>query len=264
MKKGTVTKLERGGRKDTPPLREYKIDDLARIGGSTVRNVRAYQDRGLLPPPERRGRTGVYSETHLARLKLIGQLLSRGYTLSNIAELLEAVEKGNDLHQLLGLERAITRPWSDETPAHYSLTELLKMFNAPFSPRILSKVIELGLLEPDGLRYRAPRPKILRAGAELTKAGMPLEDMLTLVGQLRQNVERVADEMIRLVARLLDHYDGQLPPPDEIPKLANLIWQLRPLADMAIDSEVSRAMENAINKYLGERVAQVLEHMQQR
>ncbi|MBM2600552.1 MerR family DNA-binding transcriptional regulator, partial [Pseudomonas sp. BDPW] len=31
---------------------------MARAAGSSVRNVRAYQDRGLLPPPERRGRVG--------------------------------------------------------------------------------------------------------------------------------------------------------------------------------------------------------------
>ena len=29
---------------------EYTVDELARAAGSTVRNVRAYQDRGLLPP----------------------------------------------------------------------------------------------------------------------------------------------------------------------------------------------------------------------
>ena len=46
---------------------EYSIDELARVAGTTVRNVRAYQDRGILPPPERRGRNGVYNHTHLAR-----------------------------------------------------------------------------------------------------------------------------------------------------------------------------------------------------
>ena len=30
-------------------MAEYRIDDLARAAGTTVRNVRAYQDRGLLP-----------------------------------------------------------------------------------------------------------------------------------------------------------------------------------------------------------------------
>src|SRR5204863_6803631 len=65
---------------------EYRIDDLARAAGTTVRNVRVYQDRGLLPPPRREGRTGLYGEPHLARLRLIGQLLEKGYTFAHIAE----------------------------------------------------------------------------------------------------------------------------------------------------------------------------------
>jgi len=41
------------------------IDELARAAGTTVRNVRVYQDRGLLAPPERRGRLGLYGPDHL-------------------------------------------------------------------------------------------------------------------------------------------------------------------------------------------------------
>jgi len=48
--------------------KEFTIDELAREAGSTVRNVRAYQDRNILPPPEKRGRTGIYTDVHLARL----------------------------------------------------------------------------------------------------------------------------------------------------------------------------------------------------
>lgn len=69
---------------------EYRIEDLARESGATVRNIRAYQDRGLLPRPGRRGRTNVYDGSHLARLRQISGLLERGYTLASIKELLEA------------------------------------------------------------------------------------------------------------------------------------------------------------------------------
>lgn len=243
---------------------EYTIDELAREASTTVRNVRAYQDRGLLPPPVRRGRTGWYSSSHLARLRLIGSLLARGYTLGNIAELIDALERGHDLRQIVGLERAISSPWSDEQPRHFTLPELLRMFGVVFNPRTLAKVIELGLLEPDGLRYRAPSPKVLIAGAELAKAGMPLEDLLKIIEGLRANVQRVADEMVQLVARLLDHYgEGQLPPPEDVPKLVDTVWRLRPLAMMAVEAEVSRALEKAANKFLGERVAQILDQMRQ-
>lgn len=256
------------GRTPTSPFAEaaraaeYTIDELAREGQTTVRNVRAYQDRGLLPPPQRRGRTGWYSSGHLARLRLIGNLLSRGYTLGNIGELLDALEQGHELRDIVGLERAISSPWSDEQPRHYSLPELLKMFGIVFNPRTLAKVIELGLLEPDGLRYRAPSPRILIAGAELSKSGMPLDELLKVIEGLRSNVQRVADEMVQLIARLLDHYgEGQLPPPEDVPKLVDTIWRLRPLAMMAVEAEVSRALEKSANKFLGERVAQILEQM---
>jgi len=83
---------------------EYRIDELARLAGTTVRNVRAYQDRGLLPPPRRSGRVGLYTRQHLARLELITRLLERGYTLANIGELISAWEAGTDVAGLLGLE----------------------------------------------------------------------------------------------------------------------------------------------------------------
>ena len=242
---------------------EYTIDELARAAGATVRNVRAYQDRGLIAPPERRGRVGVYSSDHLARLRLLNHLLARGYTLGNIQELLEALEQGHQLRDILGLAKAISSPWSDESPRHYTLPELLKMYGLVLNPKTLGKVIELGLLEVDGTRFRAPRPRILKAGAELSKSGVPLDEVLHVVESLRANVERVADEMVRLVVQMLDRYGhGKLPPKDETQKLAKLIWRLRPLAMMAIESEVSRALEKSANKFLGDRAAQVLEHLQ--
>src|SRR3954447_15951269 len=82
---------------------EYRIDDLARAAGTTVRNIRAYRDRGLVPPPRRHGRLALYDDTHVDRLRLIGGLLHRGYTLANIAELIEAWEGGRDVGELLGV-----------------------------------------------------------------------------------------------------------------------------------------------------------------
>lgn len=34
---------------EQPPTAEYRIEDLAHLSGATVRTIRAYQDRGLLP-----------------------------------------------------------------------------------------------------------------------------------------------------------------------------------------------------------------------
>ena len=89
---------------------EYRIDELAREADTTVRNVRAYQDRGLIPPPRPPGSGRIYTHAHLARLRLIGQLLERGYTLANIAELVSAWERGQDIGKLLGLEAVLVGP----------------------------------------------------------------------------------------------------------------------------------------------------------
>lgn len=244
------------------PEKEYSVDELARAGGSTVRNIRAYQDRGLLPPPEKRGRAGIYTEGHLSRLRIIGQLLGRGYTLASIGELFEALERGHDLPQLMGLERAVTSPWTDEAPAWYSLPELVKLYGGSFKPQWLARACELGILESEGARFRAPSPRLIQAGAELVRAGIPLDEMLEVVAQLRRNVEAAAEDMVRLVeTHVFDRHGKGLPPAAEMPRLAQVVWRLRPLVEMAVQAEVARAMELAAGKHIGDRLSHVLDQI---
>ncbi|MGH9030103.1 MAG: MerR family transcriptional regulator, partial [Acidimicrobiales bacterium] len=130
---------------------EHRIDELARLAGTTVRNVRAYQDRGLLPPARREGRVVLYTDAHLARLKVISQLLERGYTLSNIGELIAAWESGQDVGELLGLEAALAEPWNVEAPLSMSARELAAMFGdeVPDSEAI-ALAVEAGVIEAPG------------------------------------------------------------------------------------------------------------------
>lgn len=238
---------------------EWSIDELARAAKTTVRNIRAYQDRGLIPPPERRGRAAVYGNAHLSRLRIIGQMLARGYTLASIGELILAWERGQDLGGLLGLELAVSSPWSDETPVHYSLVELVKMFER-FELSWLMKAAELGVLKPAGARFLAPSPRMIQAGAELVKAGIPLDQMLDVVARLRANVETAADQMVQLVEQhLFGAFTDSLPPADEATRLTDIIWRLRPLVEKAVHAEVARAMELAANRHLGDRLERLLE-----
>ncbi len=246
---------------------EYTVDELARAADATVRNVRAYQDRGLLPPPEKRGRTGIYTSDHLARLRLINQLLDRGYTLGNIAELIAAWEKGQNLRDLLGLESAITSPWSEELPGYFSMPELVALFakreKLSDMPSLIRRVAELGILQADGLRFRAPRPRLVHAAAQLVEMGIPLSALLDIIRMLRGNVERVANELVQLALQhvLVRHLKDGLPKAGEVPRIAELIWKLRPIADVAVDAEVARAMELAIQKYLGDILGNVLDQL---
>ncbi|MEY9876849.1 DNA-binding transcriptional MerR regulator [Streptacidiphilus sp. MAP12-33] len=130
------------------PRREYLIDHLAQAAGTTVRNVRAYQDRGLLPRADRRGRANVYDDTHLDRLRLIAGLLDRGHTLAGIKELLDAWEDGRSLGGVLGLVAEVTAPWSDERPEYLDRAELMARFGGLHDPAAFAAAVRLGVLEP--------------------------------------------------------------------------------------------------------------------
>src|SRR3954468_8479288 len=83
---------------------QLTIDELARRTGMTVRNLRAHQSRGLLPPPEVRGRTGYYGREHQGE----------GFNLEAIRRLLEGSQGSSN--EVLRFARAAREPFEDEQP----------------------------------------------------------------------------------------------------------------------------------------------------
>ncbi len=243
---------------------DYRIDELAQAAGTTVRNIRAYQDRGLLPPPRKEGRVGWYSEAHLARLRVIAALLERGYSLANIAELLETWEAGGDLRELLGLEEAVTSPFTDEIPSTITLDELSVLFGSP-DPMVLAKAVELGIIETEGSRLRVPSMRLLRAGAELHRVGIPLPALLDEIAALRRDVDSIAGRFVALVQKhIFDLHGDALPPPSEAAKLTEILRRLRPLAELVVDTELALSLERQIRAGMGERLARLVEHARRR
>lgn len=244
-------------------MAEYRIEDLAREGGTTVRNVRAYQDRGLLPRPRRAGRVSLYDGGHLARLRLIGQLLERGYSLVSIKELLDAWDNGRSLGGVLGLVAEVTGPWSDEEPGRMTRAELTGMFGGLSDPVVIAGAVQFGLLEPedDSLTlFRVPSPRELAVCAELHAAGVPVHAVLDHLRALRADMERVAGSFMQLTETYLwQHYLKDSSLEEEAPEMAELIRRLRPLAQRAVDSELARAMRRLATRQLGETLGRVLE-----
>lgn len=248
---------------DEAPAREYRIDELAREAGTTVRNVRAYQERDLLPPARRAGRVVWYTDAHVARVRLIGTLLERGYSLANIRELLSAWERGHDIGELLGFEAVLAAPWSADRPKVMSVEELLDLFGETVSPDDLDDAIRLGVLEPEGDAFRVDRPRLLEAGAELVRAGVPLHAALQIGKQLRRSMNTVAHAFVDLVATHVVDPLGDPLPAEEVPRLAELITRLRPLAARVVDAELARAMQHGVEEALGDHVARMLDGLRQ-
>lgn len=229
-------------------MTEYRIDDLARLAGTTVRNVRVYQDRGLLPAPRRQGRTGWYSESHLARLTLIGRLLERGYTFATIGELLRAVAQGWRVEDLLGLTEEIAQPWTDERPVRMTLVELRRMFGKEASKSVLTRGCEIGLIARSGTSVLVNSPRLLAAGRDLVAAGIPIAAVLDLAEALQHDMAVVANRFVELVSAHVLPAEGEplTPSTEQISEIAGLIHHLRPHAAQAVDATLSQAMKDAM------------------
>ncbi|MFJ3951570.1 MerR family transcriptional regulator [Streptomyces libani] len=247
---------------EQPPRAEYRIEDLAHLSGATVRTIRAYQDRGLLPRPERRGRANVYGAAHLARLRQIADLLDRGYTLASIKELLEAWDAGRDLGGVLGLVAEIDGPWTDEEASRISRTDLDAAFGGSPDETALAEAVELGVLERIPGRddeYLVPSPQELAVAAELHSAGVPLTAISGHLREVRGQVEHIAARFLdftteHVFQQFLDH-----PPTEaETAEAASLVRRLRPLAQQTIDAELARAMRTLATQYLRHHLSEAL------
>ncbi|MDX2562352.1 MerR family transcriptional regulator [Streptomyces sp. TX20-6-3] len=235
---------------------EYRIEDLAHHSGATVRTIRAYQDRGLLPRPERRGRSNVYGDAHLARLRQIADLLDRGYTLASIKELLEAWDTGRGLGGVLGLVAEVHGPWTDEEADRISRTELDARFGGTPDEAAILEAVELGVLEPlpdrETEEYLVPSPQELAVAAELYAAGVPLAAITGHLRELRDQVEHIASRFLEFTtehvfARYLEHR----PPTDaDASEAATMVRRLRPLAQQTVDAELARAMRLLATRHL--------------
>jgi DNA-binding transcriptional MerR regulator len=216
----------------------------------------------LLPAPRRQGRVGFYSEEHLARLRLIATLLERGYSLGNIAELLGAWETGQDLGDLLGLEIALTVPWSEEAPTTMSLEQLAELGAGETDQEVewaLAEAIRLGIVEPEGDHFKVLAPGIIETGMLLVGAGIPLHKVISLAQNLRDDIDVVARLFVDVFDTNLIGPDGRVPSREEIPQLATLVEHLRPLAKRVVEAELSRSMDREIQARFGERLRTLFE-----
>lgn len=225
-----------------------------------MRNVRAYRERGLLHAPKQEGRVAYYDETHLARLRTIGALLERGYSMANIKELTNAWARGQRLEDVLGLEHALTSPFSDEQPAVVEAGRLLSELGPAASPAAIARALELKVLVLDGAELRAPSPRLLSAGLELVRVGVPIDALLAELAALRAAIEQIARRFVRLFAHhvvdaSLGKKNGER---TALRRVEQAIRQVRPLAEVVVDVELAQALEREIRDQLTAQLERAL------
>ena len=189
----------------TEDSQTYRVEELAAEAGVGVDTIRYYQGMGLLPPTGRDGRSVIYEQAHLTRLRTIRALADDGFTLAQIKRLLD--ESGHPLlvslaGKVVGLTRA----------------ELAE--RSGLAPPLIEMAASAGLIEPlggDEERFSPDVAPMLAAGLSLLEAGFPLDRLAALAARHATGVESVVDEAIDLFKEHVR--SGQSDRPDDLAKL---------------------------------------------
>lgn len=228
-------------------VREYRVTELAERAGITVRTLRFYRERKLIPPPRREGRIAWYNDHHLARLRTITALLERGHTLGGIAELIAAFESGRDVGELLGLDGGLPS-WSEETPIRLTPQALADYFDDEATAENLTVSLDIGYLAVDGDDIVHISQRLLDASRALVGQGIPLSAVLAAGREVREHVDAIAETFATL---LINHVLADARERGE--EVGETVERLRPLAKSVVDAELSMAMDRRLRTGLEER-----------
>ncbi len=189
---------------------EYRVEQLAELANVRVDTIRFYQGKGLIPAPERRGRVAVYRDEHLARLRRVRSLLEEGFSLAQIARLLDRPDReaqsGTGAAREAGreagaapelLEALLEQRMGGHT---WSAAELASESGVP--EPLIAAVVRAGLMEPvriDGEeRFNEADLEMARAALAILGQGFPLDELLNLAVHHAGHVNEVADRGIDL------------------------------------------------------------------
>ncbi len=239
---------------------EYRIEDLARLAGTTTRNIRVYRDRGLLPPPLRVGRIALFNDTHLTRLRLITSMLDRGYNIAHVREMLSAWEEGKNLGDVLGLESAIVGTWTTEKPQTMPLVEAQRLVDDPRAfERLVAHCSSSGWMT----RGRTvTRPKLIRGIQRDPGLRHQIGQAHRSARADRPEIDQISDLLVRAGAEhVLDRIKpGRALPPDaEIAELITMLVRFRTQAVATVTATLASSIESNIESLVSRVLADYLE-----
>jgi DNA-binding transcriptional MerR regulator len=233
---------------------ELTIDQLAQRTGMTVRNIRAHQSRGLLPPPSVRGRTGYYGEEHIARIELIREMQEEGYNLELIRKLIEG--GGSQSAALLRFTKKVRQAWVEEEPEIVDAAELAQAYEST-DLEVLERGVKLGVLVPlgDG-RFEAISPSLIAAGSEIVGMGLEAKEALDVLARVRRQADSVAraftDVFLEVVWKPFDEAGR---PEERWEEVGEVFDRMRPLASEVLLAMFQIAMDDVVEREFGREFA---------
>jgi DNA-binding transcriptional MerR regulator len=230
---------------------DLTIDQLAAAVGLTVRTVRSYTTRGLLPPPKLRGRTGLYGSEHLARLSVIREMLDSGYSLAAAEQVLATAPSGLSAPGL-SVFRALLSPTDEEAPEIVDRQVLAARMHHDLDDDMVAQLESLELVRPlpDG-RLELLSPMLIQAGLQLASLGIGMDRVLDATEDLTRHAQAMADVCVQLFRQdVWQPFVAAGAPEQGWPEVRDALDRALPVASQAVLVIFRRALAAAISQAL--------------
>lgn len=228
---------------DAAPEETMSVEQLANRVGMTVRTVRFYAGRGLIPAPRREGRNGYYGPDHIARLELVRELQAHGFTLSAIEGYLERIPADASPEDV-AVHRTLLAPWMPGLPETINRAELDVRSGRTLSDEDIEMLVALGVVEPtpvDDVFNMASAH--LAVGIQLLDLGLPKEAALAAQRVFTEHGRAVANELTAVFReQVWPHLRDSDQPPEVIQAM---IERFKPLSIQALVTSYETAVDEA-------------------
>ncbi|QIY74922.1 MerR family transcriptional regulator [Streptomyces sp. RLB1-33] len=235
------------------------VDELAARAGVTVRTVRFYSSKGLLPPPViGPRRVGHYSQEHLARLALIEELQRQGMTLAAIERHLQQLPA--DLSaQDLALHRAVVASWAQDAAEDVTRGELERRAGRPLGEEDLERLVAMNIVERtedtsdsversdsvDSSGSFRVDPALLALGVQLLDVPLAHESILAARGVLLEHSRAAARELSALLREAVGEHES-------VAAVKSLSAHMQPLVVQALLTTFQRSLKEELRVWLKE------------
>ncbi|NGN66848.1 MerR family transcriptional regulator [Streptomyces sp. A7024] len=221
------------------------VDELAARAGVTVRTIRFYGTRGLLPPPViGPRRVGRYGEEHLARLALIEELQHQGLTLAAIERYVRQLPE--DLSpEDLALHRALVASWAPDAPAELTREQLERRVGRSLTGSDIDRLEAMDVLQPltEGADTFRVDPATLHLGVRLLEVPIGLDTLLASRKVVLDHTRSMARELTRLFRdEVWEPYQEGGPDPEQVETMKSLSAHMQPMVVQALVTAFQRSL----------------------
>jgi DNA-binding transcriptional MerR regulator len=226
------------------------LDELIERVGMSVRNVRFYTSKGLVPPPVRRGRSGFYTSDHVARLQLVQELQGHGFTLSAIERYVARIPAGATPGDI-ALHRTMLAPWMADSGEELSRADLERRAGRALTQHDLDTLEALGVLAPCArARFRVDVSQ-LGVGLGLLDLGYPIEAARAAHEVYTSHGRAIAEELYELFrTKVWPVYKEQGVSPERIQEV---VERLKPLSIASLVTAYEAGMDETRRKNIARR-----------